>query len=442
MRAPIGHLRSAVISLAMSMLGVPLALISSVLVARALGPEGKGVYDVVIGSSLFVSSIASLSLPAAFTYFFARGWLRINAAIRVVVAVCVFQIVVICIVVLVLSAAGLQSVMLPEGHALGAFILTILLAVVTTVSAFLRAALLGIQDAAGVATTDSVQRVLIVVLFLVAWVGLSRLSANALPLVFVGLFIVGSTASIPTMRRLLRGRIAQNENAASYRELMRYGFANSVADIAQLVSYRIDIYFVSYYAGTAELGRYTLAVLLAQLVWLAPTAGATVLFPAAAAGQVTQLSAVTRVARILLYLSAGLGVLIVVLAPTMVALVYGPGFEGVAETIMLLMPGIVVFALSKILGAYNSGTDRVRYNTLASICGSFVTIALDIYLIPTLGRSGAAIATSVSYAVTTVVVLYFYVRSGGSIRQLLIPAFEDFVFVREKAALLIGRMSQ
>ena len=55
------------------------------------------------------------------------------------------------------------------------------------------------------------------------------------------------------------------------------------ANTAQFLNYKLDVFVVGFFAGTTSVGRYTLAVSLAQLLWLMSNSVASVLLPKVAA---------------------------------------------------------------------------------------------------------------------------------------------------------------
>jgi Na+-driven multidrug efflux pump len=69
-------------------------------------------------------------------------------------------------------------------------------------------------------------------------------------------------------------------------------------------------------------------------------------------------------------------------------------------------------------------------------------ISLDLLLIPVLGINGAAIASSISYIVATISIIFSYTRiTGNPLRGLLIPTKSDFatykkLFFTEKIKIL------
>jgi Na+-driven multidrug efflux pump len=62
-------------------------------------------------------------------------------------------------------------------------------------------------------------------------------------------------------------------------------------------------------------------------------------------------------------------------------------------------------------------------------------------LIPKWGIAGAAVASSISYCIATLVVLFFYVRiSGNGLALVLIPRKEDVIIYRRYCSSLARRL--
>jgi stage V sporulation protein B len=96
-----------------------------------------------------------------------------------------------------------------------------------------------------------------------------------------------------------------------------------------------------------------------------------------------------------------------------------------------LLPGVVILALGKVIAGDLAGRGLLLYNTLGSFTALTATVAFDLLLIPRLGINGAAIASSVSYALATGVMLFFYTRiSGNTVADLIVPRLTDWQVYR------------
>jgi O-antigen/teichoic acid export membrane protein len=200
------------------------------------------------------------------------------------------------------------------------------------------------------------------------------------------------------------------------------------ANTAQFLNYKLDVFVVGFFAGAASVGRYTLAVSLGQLLWLMSGSVASVLLPkvAASSDQNVTIRHTTRVTRLSLWATAVCAVVLAALATQAIPLLYGEAFRPSIMALLWLLPGIVVFTIATVLAAYIAGIGKPQLNLLVSGLSLVVTIALDMALIPKLNIVGAAIASTVSYTVSALLLIVFFMReTDASLREILLPTFED-----------------
>lgn len=194
---------------------------------------------------------------------------------------------------------------------------------------------------------------------------------------------------------------------AVLRPIIGFSLVGHVSNLINLINYRFDVWVVDQYQGTAELGLYAVAVGLAQLLFNIPEPFSRVVQPYLF-GQVKDemLARFKAVARInfsvLLTLAIGLGVI----APWVVPLLFGQAFAPSVPPLLLLLPGIVLSGSAKLLAQLVVQGGFQRFNLIGTICAAVITIALDLLLIPTWGIEGAAVATTVAYAVVLLIILF------------------------------------
>jgi len=234
----------------------------------------------------------------------------------------------------------------------------------------------------------------------VAYLGLQLFSAAVLvALAYRQLGVVAS-------RHLLDGALLGS--------MLRYAGLAWVSNLAQFLNYRVDIWIVQHFTGAATLGLYALAANLATMLWMLPRATSTVLLPAiAAADSGTGFHEAARLGRLSLAVTLLGAVPLALSAPWWITLVYGGDFLGAAQPFALLLVGCVPFTVCVVQAAVLAGVDRQRVNLRASALGLVFTVVLDLALIPRYGIAGAAVASSVSYLVTTAVVLRAFAKAGS-----------------------------
>ena len=112
-----------------------------------------------------------------------------------------------------------------------------------------------------------------------------------------------------------------------------------------------------------------------------------------------------------------------------IPLLYGEAFWPSFPALVFILPGIAVFSTVNILAAYLAGIGQPRLNLAVAVVALFVTISLDLYLIPKFDIVGASLASTASYSVSALLTITLYMRKTGSpLRQILLPTSEDLSF--------------
>lgn len=213
-------------------------------------------------------------------------------------------------------------------------------------------------------------------------------------------------------------------------DLIRYAGLAYVAALLQFLNYRVDVWIVQYFSGSEQLGLYVLGANLAAMLWMLPRSASTVLMPAMAQDGGTSEAGAARLGRLVLSSTMLLALPLALSSVWWIPLLYGRDFVGSAVPFVVLLVGSVPYALCILLGAALGARARLEVHLTAAGAGLVVTIVLDILLIPSFGIIGAAVASSVSYLVTTMVVVRAFARLGGlPLRACLIPQRGDIAYV-------------
>ncbi|MCK5080361.1 MAG: polysaccharide biosynthesis C-terminal domain-containing protein [Bacteroidales bacterium] len=216
------------------------------------------------------------------------------------------------------------------------------------------------------------------------------------------------------------------------RELFRLGFMNQMAHITQMMSFRLSYYFLELYHGDASVGIYSNGIQIMESIWLISKSISLVQYAQIANTNDKKYSQELSIK----LLKAGVIISLLCIIPLLLLpesfylYLFGNGFSGVKKVIWILAPGVLVYNFSIILGHYFSGTGKYHVNTIASSIGLVVSIILFTALIPSYVTIGAGIATSISYAVTSFVVLIFFMREAKISTRSFLLTTEDLNVIR------------
>jgi len=185
--------------------------------------------------------------------------------------------------------------------------------------------------------------------------------------------------------------------------------------VVNLLSYRIELFILDRHEGLAEIGIYSVAMQAAEAMWLLPAAVASaVTAPAIHDDEPGAVRLVRRAALRALGLTAAVAALVGVAAPFVLPAVLGEAFEGSVRPLLLLLPGIVLYAPVSVLVVYLSVRHgRPRLSVLVSLLGMAVTLGLSLVLVPEHGVPGAAVASTLGYAAGGALAWLLFVRVAG-----------------------------
>jgi O-antigen/teichoic acid export membrane protein len=421
---------------------LPLGIATSVLIARTVGPAGKGSLDLIVATAALLAMVLSLSLPQGITYVVAQGKTAANVLASQLVVASLLQALLALLILSLLQLTGNLQLFLPNW---GVWILAgvVLYVWVELLTKFWAAILTGQQKIAIVNNSELVGRMTqFLSIFILA--GVLYLSGRQLS---VGLlFLVTLSASVLINLFLLTSlgfKFQLSGNFTGLKAATAFALPCYAANTAQFLNYKLDVFVVGFFAGAQSVGRYTLAVSLAQLLWLMSNSVASVLLPKVAASNDAgaTIRHTARVTRFSLWATAVCALALALLATQAIPLLYGEPFRPSISALVWLLPGIVIFSIANVLAAYIAGIGKPHLNLWVSGISLVITIVLDLILIPKLNIVGASIASTVSYSVSALMLIVFFIReTGASLRQLLVLNSEDLDFAKQLAQPLLRRV--
>jgi O-antigen/teichoic acid export membrane protein len=418
--------RSSAHAFAASILGVGLGLATSIVVSRSLGPQEKGVYDLLFSTATLFALVLGLSIPSGITFAVARKASSPRRLVVWVAGIGVVQAIVAFAVLAVLSTTDLAASLGLGTTDPAVMVVLALLVAALCVAPSLRGILVGNQRVALASWLDLLGRAITFLLLLV--VALAAVGGTADADRFIMALLVGGVLGASLyLPAAVRTRVAGV--GAGLGAVIRFATPSYGANVLQYLNYRVDLFLVAYFRDLREVGLYALAVSLAQLVWLVSNAVATAVFarvgstsdePQEAAGRTAALS------RNVLVVQLALAGALALLAKPLLQVLYGPAFASAVSALWLLLPGVAVFGLGSVLAAHLAGLGRPNLNLWVAASSLVVTLTLDLLLIPSLGMNGAAVASSASYATTAVLTALLFTRiTGLPLRSVLVPRRAD-----------------
>ncbi len=396
-----GLVRAGVVTYVFAALTLVANLVSGIVSARALGPDGRGVAVALTTLSQLAGFLFAAGAAQSLSYFIARAP---DDGPRLLTTWIVM------LLPLAALAIGISQILLPTifGHDGGEaveigrwFLFTTVLIVGVELNYGL---LLGTQDFVFYNALRLAQPALMAAAFVVLW-PLGELTVRtALIAPAAATALVLAVGMWRSVGRIGFGPLALRLGLRT----LWFGLRGQGATVANHVTGRLDVAMLPAFVTAASVGLYSVATNVSLIVFTLANTFAAIVVPAAAgdarrgaAKVIGSFWAATAVA-----VTVALGLL--VFARPLLGFVYGDSFEGAATSLRLLLPGAVLFAGSSIISAGVYAAGRPFTATVPQLLGMAVTVIGLFAFLGSGGVTAAAIVSSASYTVVFLTTLVAY----------------------------------
>jgi enterobacterial common antigen flippase len=393
-------LRGIVATFATKGLAAAIGLISSIIVARALGPEGRGAF-IAAGTLASVGvQIANLGLHSANTYWLARDIKVLPTIVANSAAVSLMAGGTVVLIFGLGSAAGLLADL--ELPLLGLALLSIpigvayslLLPVLVVLHAVSRFNQIEIGLRAGTVLLS------LVLIWLhhvsPASMLLASILVQLLALVAVWLVIGQPLAALAQWS----SELLQQQIPFAVRSYLGCFFAFLVL--------RSDILIVQHLRGNAETGYYSIAVSMADALYMLPAAVGLLLFPRLSAISDSDLRR-EETWRLLWATGAAmcaLGLVAALLARPFIANLFGPDFLPALPMFFVLAAGMVAYGMNGVVSNHLAAEGAPWISVWIWAAGLAVNVGLNLATVPSSGGLGAALSSLAAYALVLIAQIY------------------------------------
>jgi O-antigen/teichoic acid export membrane protein len=392
--------------------------LGTIVVARALGPSGRGAVAVGFSFSLLLVQFGSLGLQSANPYFVARrpssigivilntiwGSLAIGAALIVAALLAkalipaslsgldwVDVIVLAAGVPAILATQLVQSVFLAEGR---------------------MRAYNGVELAGNAAA------------FTALVVGLGLLHIGVLGAIVV--MVSANWAMALTFLALQSAHIVRIEgpDLGLFVRMLKYGFRVYVTTFIAFLVARINLILVDSHLGPAQAGRYSIGLAIMEGISVLPLVAAVNLFPRIARGAPFESSAVLFRTLCLFY--GAICLLTIPLAGPAIDLLYGARFSEATQIYYWMLPGIFCYGMIHVLSYHFAGRGFPLEAVLVWLPGMIINLVIVGILLPGHGAHIAALASSLAYIIVLLLHMRLFAKEAGGYRALT-PRGREFV---------------
>lgn len=394
------------------------SFIVSVIIARVIGPEGRGIVTSIMVVPLLLISLAELGLRQSAAFYVGKKIKTVEEVISTLSFLWVLTSLVSLILVIWIFSISFSSY--------DYYLLLIAAATIpfNLIINYSKGILQGVQKYATVNSFE-IYKILSNLFLVVLLVWLFDLGVTGA--ILVQLFI-GAIVAIYSLKVIKNDySIGYKINIDLAKDLFLKGISFGLALFILQLNYRVDILFLNKYETISNVGIYSVGTNLAELVWQLPAAISLVLFGKSANSK-NEIEAINRTKVLIRCITPFLLVFclfLVLFAEPLVQLLYGNSYIESARIIKYLIPGVFFMVIVKVLHADLSGRGFPLYAIWVTIGPLLVNILLNYIFIPKYGIDGAAVTSTISYFLSGLLFIFVYSKRENIIIKELILINRD-----------------
>ncbi len=399
-------IKDTLITFSTRIIAVILAIVVAIIVARVLGPEGKGAYTLIILVPTLLALLGNLGIGIANVYFGGKkkySWADLTSNSLVsALALGILLAIAFLAYFFIFHPSFLKDV---EPR----FILLATLVVpFSLLTMYFSSILLGqnrIKEYNLIGLAQGGATLALILFLLLALKG----GVFSTILAWASAALIATIISILLVRRVTQ--ITWSFHPRLFKDSVKFGIKGYLGNVIQFLNYRLDMLLVAFFMSLTFVGYYSISVAMAEALWYFPTAVGTIIFartPGLSAEEANR--STPRICRNTFFITILAALVLFIISKPIITLLFGSAFLPALKPLWILLPGIVALSICKVLSNEIIGRGKPMINTVAAGVSLAVNIPLNLLLIPKMGIAGAALASTISYTVTTIIVLIAFLR--------------------------------
>jgi len=428
------YYRHSFVTFAGQILSLVLILLSNILITRVLGPEGKGVMSLLLAFPIVTVLFSIVGLDEASIYFLGSkkyeysevlGWAILNTLIISAISVGILVILRNWLVTSVIKNISTEFLMV-----------AIFCIPFQIFFQYECAILLGKKNFFGYNLLTILRNFLLLLaqLILIIKYGLR----GGIYSILLG-FAVSALAGILLIKKLGKPKFPKQFDFE--KKSISYGSRSVLGLVFHYLTRRLDLFIVNFFLNTAQVGFYSISLMLSELPWYIPSAFGTVLFPQVSGMEKPEAHRFSAlICRNTVFITVLACILLAVIAKPVINIFFTAKFYPALIPFYINLPRTVALGIARVLGGNFQGTGKPEYGTIMAFVSFAITLILDLLFIPRWGITGAAIATTIANTLSVVIGLYIFTKSSKiSLTEMLFVRWNEVKNYRQLVAKVIKR---
>jgi len=380
-----------------------LGILCSIIIARFLGPNLKGIYSITLSFVNLLLFIGNFGITYATCYLTAKDDFKEDVVVSNTIFLAILS---------SITTIGLAFLILWVGKSnlfsnvpINYIYILLISLPFNLISNYLRNVLLGSEKIKFynfiTIFRQASEFILIILLVVGGGAGLlgglySYITASVVSSVLVIIYV------------LKRWKVKLSKIQSDYlKKATRFGFAAYFSTIFSYINLSSDIFLVNMFLGSANAGIYSIASTVTKQIIVIPNTISLLLAPRITSGRMRFefRELLIKSLKILVVFYFAIIPVLYFFGERIIVLLFSSQFQQAISPLRILLIGMIPLGIWTVLSGGITGVGKPISNAFSTFVAAVLNVGLNIVLIPRFGISGAAYSSLVSYSVLLVIAI-------------------------------------
>ena len=385
-----------------------LGAVNSIIITRSVGPEGRGIYSLLLafvvvaslamGGGLTLSNVYSVGINRKNVGIVFINSVLFSSFVSTLLLLCYFKLPQRCIESL-FSWISMDY----AGIAISLVIATLFFNCVNNIY-------LGLQKYVHYGVFQLLQIALFFLLNII-FLCYCRCGLNGVFYSWLFSLIVGLVLCVLFLFRI-EGRIRLVPDIMLLLRDIKTGGRALMANILYLMFLQVSLFVIKYFLGVKAVGIYSVAYIISDLILRIPKIGGSVLLPKVSAWKDTDSVELTLIlSRIMLVFGVFVSLFMVVFGKHIISVVFGREFISAYEPMIWLLPGIIGLSIHAVMDNFFAGKGYPFITIWSAVAALIAILVFSTVFVYSFGMIGAPIASSIAFWLITLIKSVYFSRT-------------------------------
>lgn len=371
-----------------------------IIIARMLGPEGKGFYTLVVLILSYLLLFGCVGVTAAIPFFIGKKRGELKDVISTSLTFSFLWGIIIAFCFMLFSP--FINTLFDNDFNTPIIVIVIIAIPFVLLDNFVVSTLLGLRTYTYYNTVLIIKSAL--TLFLISLLVIFiKMGVYGAVVSYVAAIIVTSLIGVVLIKSYVPFKISFNPSLL--KKMISFGWKPYMGSITITLNYNLDLLFVGILLTTSDVGIYSVAVTFSTLTWMMANAVQYIIFPeiSHSSSKSKNKNLAILAAKHTFYLTILANIILYIIAWFAIPFLYTKAFSPSLIPLFILITGSTLYSIVVPITATLLGEGKTEIGLLVTAPAVVVNLFFDILLIPVYGIKGAAIASTLGYITSFII---------------------------------------